>query len=215
MNDGPSIGQFGHPFRSTCDIDWPPALRVHNPSCPFFSLSGPRFSVSSLRSQGRCQSELLCFPGCLLLLPRDHQSMCPCQVPWLGRSLIFPGSHPVHDLSGVCRRMRLSFLILPLFEASRRPCLCLKLLRLISGLAVWIGLKSTLGGTKLPATQSLRRLHFASRPISTSASHHLVVKCLLLVTVASAVDRYRVWWDTKVEQAITSRSHRRKTLNLP
>ncbi|KAK1544466.1 hypothetical protein CPAR01_01968, partial [Colletotrichum paranaense] len=82
--------------------------------------------VSSLQSpiSGALLSIRASLPGCLLLVaPRDRQPICPCQVPWLGRSLILPESHPVHDFSGVCRRMRLSFLILPLFEASRRHCL--------------------------------------------------------------------------------------------
>ncbi|KAK1458366.1 hypothetical protein CCUS01_09465 [Colletotrichum cuscutae] len=160
MNDGQSIGQFDRPFRSTCDIDWPPASRVLDPQLSVLFSFGLHF-----------------FARLLVALP------------WLGRSLILPESHPVRDFSGVCRRMRLSFLILPLFEASRRHCLLSQIP------SPYISTRP-----KLPPTQSLRRLHLASRPISTSASHYLVVKCLSLVTS---------------NRQLLAAATEEKTLNLP
>ncbi|KAK1633426.1 hypothetical protein BDP81DRAFT_434870 [Colletotrichum phormii] len=212
MNHGSSIGQFGRPSRSTCDIDWAPALRVSQPQLSILSLSGPRFS--SLQSQGRCQSvrpSLL--PSCLLLLG----TTTPCaHAKCLG--LVGPLSSRNPTLSTTCLPTHAAVVL----DSSIIRGLTASLSSVSTSFALYLDWPSrsvSAPGARAEqnyrANQSLRRLHFASRPISTSASHGLVVKCLFLVTVASAVDRYRVWWDMKVEQALTSRSHRIKTLNLP
>ncbi|OHE97065.1 hypothetical protein CORC01_07674 [Colletotrichum orchidophilum] len=94
-------------------------------------------------------------------------------MPWLLWSLIFP---PRPDLSadacGCCA---------PILQYSRLRVLvfCLKLLGLMSRLVGWIGLYS--GRNKTTGSSIASPFAFASRPISTSASHDLVVKCLFFL----------------------------------